>query len=116
MRPEDEKNVTYKRCKDRTPEPPPEREEEVVLGEKEVEGEAHSGSDKGKRSMGDDNDARINSLFHILNDLAKGQKMMMDLMGQLASNTLGSQTKQNHNGERSSNNGEGSHSLTTMTM
>jgi hypothetical protein len=39
---------------------------------------------------------------------------MMDLMGQMAVNTMGSQDKQNHNGERDSNNGEGSHSRTIM--
>jgi hypothetical protein len=38
--------------------------------------------------MGEEDDTRINSLFNILNDLAKGQKAMMDLMGQLAKNSL----------------------------
>jgi hypothetical protein len=35
-------------------------------------------------------------------------------MGQMAVNTMGSQDKKNHNGERNSTNGEGSHSRTTM--
>jgi hypothetical protein len=99
MRPEDEKNITYRRRRDRTSEPHPEQEEEVVLSEEEVEEEPHSKSDKGKGSMGDEYDARINILFHILNDLAKGQKMMMDLMGHLASNSLGGPTKQNKMGK-----------------
>jgi len=43
---------------------------------------------KGKETMGEEDDTRINSLFNILNDLAKGQKAMMDLMGQLAKNSL----------------------------
>jgi hypothetical protein len=64
--------------------------------------------------MGEEDDTRINSLFNILNDLAKGQKAMMDLMGQLAKNLLEGQTKQNHNGDGGSNNGEGSHSCTTL--
>jgi len=80
-----------------------------VLSEEEVEEETHSKSDKWKGSMEDEDDARTNNLFHILNYLSKGQKMMMDLMGQLASNSLGGPTKQNQNGERPSNNGEGSH-------
>jgi hypothetical protein len=64
--------------------------------------------------MGEEDDTRINSLFNILNDLAKGQKAMMDLMGQLAKNSLEGPTKQNQNGDGGSNNGEGSHSRTTM--
>jgi hypothetical protein len=50
----------------------------------------------------------------MMNDLAKGQKMMMDLLGQLALNTIEGQPKTNQNGERGSNNGEGTHSRTTM--
>jgi hypothetical protein len=49
--------------------------------------------------MGEEDDAKINSLFNILNDLAKGQKFMMDLMGQLAKNSLEGPMKQNHNGD-----------------
>jgi hypothetical protein len=64
--------------------------------------------------MGEEDDARINSLFNILNDLAKGQKVMMDLMGKLAKNSLEGPMKQNKNGDGGSNNGEGSHSCTTM--
>ena len=45
--------------------------------------------------MGEEDDTRINSLFNILNDLAKGQKTMMDLMGQFAKNSLEGTTKQN---------------------
>ena len=85
-----------------------------MLGEEEVGEETHTDSDKGKEPMGNDDDARISSLFNILSDLAKGQKLMMNLMGQLDSNSLGGPTKQNQNGERSSKNGEGSHSRTTM--
>jgi hypothetical protein len=69
---------------------------------------------KGKGTMGEEDDTRINSLFNILNDLAKGQKAMMDLMGQFAKNSLKGTTKQNQNGRGGSNNGEGSHSSTTM--
>jgi hypothetical protein len=43
MRPEDENNITYKRHRDKTIEPPLEHEYEVVLGEEEVGEEAHSG-------------------------------------------------------------------------
>jgi hypothetical protein len=56
----------------------------------------------------------FNNLLSALNDLSRGQKAMMDLMGQMAINTMGSQDKKNHNGERDSNNGEGRHSHTTM--
>jgi hypothetical protein len=46
--------------------------------------------------MGEEDDATINNtLFNILNDLDKGQKVMMDLMGQLAKNSLEGPTKQN---------------------
>jgi hypothetical protein len=34
-----------------------------------------------KGTMGEEDDTKINSLFNILNDLAKGQQAMMDLMG-----------------------------------
>jgi hypothetical protein len=64
--------------------------------------------------MGEEGDPRIGSLFQIMNDLAKGQKLMMDLLGQLAVNTIEGPSKQNQNGEKGSNNGEGSHSCTTM--
>jgi len=40
--------------------------------------------------------------------------MMMDLLGQLALNTIEGQPKTNQNGERGSNNGEGTHSRTAM--
>jgi hypothetical protein len=69
---------------------------------------------KGKGTMGEEDDTKINSLFNILNDLAKGQKAMMDLMGQFAKNLLEGTTKKNQNGDGGSNNGEGSHSRTTM--
>jgi hypothetical protein len=48
--------------------------------------EAPSITPKGKGTMGKEYDTRVNSLFNILNDLAKGQKAMMDLMGHLAKN------------------------------
>ena len=64
--------------------------------------------------MGDQDNQEFNSVVNILNDLAKGQKMMMELMGQLASHSLeGSQKKEINNSE-GSNNGEGSHARTTM--
>jgi hypothetical protein len=50
----------------------------------------------------------------MMNDLAKGKKMMMDLLGKLALNTIEGQPKKIQNGERHSNNGEGTHSRTTM--
>jgi hypothetical protein len=65
-------------------------------------------------NYGGEDDTRINSLFNILNDLAKGQKAMVDLMGKFAKNSLESTTKQNHNGDGGSNNGEGKNSCTTM--
>jgi len=43
--------------------------------------------------MGEEDDTMINTLFNILNDLAKSQKAMMDLMGQLAKNSLEGPTK-----------------------
>ena len=85
-----------------------------MLGEEEVEGEAHSGSDKGKGHMGEEGDTQIGILFPMMNDLAKGQKLMMDLLGQLAIHTIEGPSKQNQNGEKGSNNGEGSHSRTIM--
>jgi hypothetical protein len=65
----------------------------VVLSEEELEEEPHSKLDKRNGSMEDEYDARINSFFHILNDLAKGQNMMMDVMGHIASNSLVGPTK-----------------------
>ena len=70
--------------------------------------------DKGEDIMSDKDEHAFNSLFSALNDLARGQKAMMDLMGQMAVNTMGSQDKKNHNGERNSMNGKGIHSRTTM--
>jgi hypothetical protein len=64
--------------------------------------------------MGEEDDARINSLFNILNDLAKGQKAMIDLIGKFVKNMLEGTKKQNQNGDGGSNNGEVIHSRTTM--
>jgi hypothetical protein len=64
--------------------------------------------------MGEEEDPQIGSLFQMMNDLAKGQKMMMDLLGKLALNTIEVKPKTNQNGERGSNNGEGTHSWITM--
>jgi hypothetical protein len=50
----------------------------------------------------------------MMNYLAKGQKLKMDLLGQLAVKTIEGPSKQKHNGEKGSNNGEGSHSCTTI--
>ena len=97
----DKPDITYRRQKYRRQEP--EREEEEV---EELE--------PGQDTMGDQDNPEYNSVVNILNDLAKGQKMMLDLMGQLASHSLeGLQKKELHNGE-GSNNGEGSHARTTM--
>ena len=97
----DKPDITYRRQKYRRQEP--EREEEEV---EELE--------LGQDTMGDQDNPEYNSVVNILNDLAKGQKMMLDLMGQLASHSLeGLQKKEVHNGE-GSNNGEGSHARTTM--
>ena len=50
--------------------------------------------------MEDQGNHEFNSVVNILNDLAKGQKMMMELMGQLASHTLErSQKKEINNGK-----------------
>jgi hypothetical protein len=64
--------------------------------------------------MGEEYDVRIKNMFNILNDLAKGQKFMMDLVGQLAKNSLEGPMKKNQNGDGGSNNGEGIHSCTTI--
>ena len=69
---------------------------------------------KGKGTTREEDDTKINSLFNILNDLAKGQKAMMELMGKFAKNLLEGTTKKNQNGDGGSNNGEGIHSCTTM--
>jgi hypothetical protein len=113
MRPKDEQNITYRRRRGRTPDPPMWKEEEVVREEETGEA-APSITLKGKGTMGEEDDARINNLFNILNDLAKSQKIMMDLMGQLAKNSLEGPMKKNHNGDGVSKNGEGSHSRTTI--
>jgi hypothetical protein len=63
MTPGDDRNVTYRRRRNRSQDPPPEREEEVVLGEDDVEGEAHSGSDKGKGTMGDEMMLELTTYF-----------------------------------------------------
>jgi hypothetical protein len=104
MRGGDDRNVTYRRHRYRSQEPPQGHREEGVLGE---EGVAHSEAGKGKDHMGEEEDPRIGSLFQMMNNLAKGQKMMMDLLGQLELNTIEGQPKTNQNGERGSNNGEG---------
>jgi hypothetical protein len=57
---------------------------------------------------------KISTVFSTLNDFSRGQKEMMDLMGKMEINTMGSQDKKNHNGERDFNNGDGNHSRTTM--
>jgi hypothetical protein len=99
MRPEDEQNITYQRRRGRTPDPPGWEEEEKEVREEGPGEAAPSISPKGKGTMGEEDDAEINSLFNILNDLAKGQKAT---------------TKQNQNGDGGSNNEEGNHSRTTM--
>lgn len=73
-------------------------------------------------TMGDQENHEFNNLVNILNDLAKGQKKMMDLsqktmmdlMGQLASHSLDeSHKKETSNGE-GSHSGDGIHAQTTM--
>jgi hypothetical protein len=85
-----------------------------VVIEEETGEAAPSITLKGKGTMGEEDDARINSLFNILNDLAKGQKVMMDRIGQLAKYSLEGPTKKNQNGDGGSNNGDGIYSCTTM--
>ena len=99
----DRKNVTYRRHRYQSQEPPLDKEEQAL----ELEA-------RGKSIMSDKDEPTFSSLLSALNDLAKGQKTMIDLMGQLVVNTMGSHDKQTHNSERDSNNREGSHSHTTM--
>jgi hypothetical protein len=54
---------------------------------------------KCKGTIGEEYDTRINRLFNILNGLAKGQKAIMDLMGQFVRNLLEGTTKKNQNGD-----------------
>jgi hypothetical protein len=70
--------------------------------------------DKGEDIMSEKYLQDFNSILSALNDLARGQKEMMDLMGKMAVNTMGSQDKKNNNGERNYTNEEGIHSHTTM--
>ena len=65
-------------------------------------------------TMGDQENHEFNSLVNILNDLAKGQKTMMELMGQLASHSLEGSHKKETSNDEGSHNGEGSHARTTM--
>ena len=64
----DKPDITYRRQKYRRQEP--EREEEEV---EELE--------LGQDTMGDQDNPEYNSVVNILNNLAKDQKMMLDLMG-----------------------------------
>ena len=64
----DKPDISYRRQKYRRQEP--KREEEEV---EELE--------LRKYTMGDQDNPEYNSVVNILNDLAKGQKMMLDLMG-----------------------------------
>jgi hypothetical protein len=111
MNREDRQNVTHRRKRYQSRESPLDREEPVQ--ELEAQPEVNK-VDKGEDIMSDKDEHDFNSLLSALNDLARGQKAMMDLMGQMAVNTMGSQDKKNHNGERNSTNGEGIHSRTTM--
>ena len=111
MNREDRQNITHKRKRYQSQEPPLDREEPTQELEAQLEVDK---VDKGKDIMSARDERTFNRLLSALNDLAKGQKAMMDLMGQLAVNTMGSQDKQNHNGEMYFNNGEGIHSRTTM--
>jgi hypothetical protein len=94
MRPEDEHNITYIRRRGRSLDPPMWEEDEVVR-EEETREETPSIILNGKQTTGEEDYARINNLFNILNDLDNGQKVMMDLMGQLDKNSLEVPTKQN---------------------
>ena len=74
-------DITYRRHRYRSREP--EREE----------------LDSKQGTMWDWDRDEFNSVVNILNDLAKGQKLLMDLMGQLASHSLeGSHKKEASNG------------------
>ena len=64
----DKPDITYRRQKYRRQEP--EREEEEV---EELEPR--------QDTMGEQDNPKYNSVVNILNDLAKGQKMMLDLIG-----------------------------------
>ena len=111
MNREDRQNVTHKRKRYQSPESPLDREELV----QELESQPKVNKvDKGEDIMSDKDEQDFSSLLSTLNDLAQGQKAMMDLMGKMAVNTMWSQDKKNHNGERNSTNGEGIHSRTTM--
>ena len=59
--------------------------------------------------MGDQENHEFNSLVHILNDLARGQKSMMELMGQLAIHSLEGSHKKETSNDEASHSGEGSH-------
>ena len=94
-------DITYRRHKDRSREL--EREEE----ERE---EPASKQD----NMGDRENHEFNNLVNILNDLAKGQKTMMEFMGHLARHSFdGSHKKETSNCEGSQSR-EGRHPQTTM--
>lgn len=70
--------------------------------------------------MGDKEHQEFNSLISILNDLAKGQKVMMELMGKLTDSggstqiPLGEQQKKGPINDEGSNNAECSHARKTM--
>ena len=94
-------DITYRRHRYRSREP--EREEE------KREEPAFE-----QDTMGDQENHEFNSLVNILNDLAKGQKTMMELMGQLATHSLDGSHKKETSNDEGSHSGDGSHARTTM--
>ena len=68
--------------------------------------------------MGDGEEVAFNNFINALNDLAKGQKEIMEFMGRIAKKGLGNhnehQTSWNNNAEGGSNSGNEIHSCTNM--
>ena len=64
----DKPDITYRRQKYKRQEPEREKEEVEEL-------------EPGQDTMGGQDNPEYDSVVNILNDLAKGQKMMLDLMG-----------------------------------
>ena len=80
--------------------------------------EAHRKTNRGKETIGDREEQAFNNLISALNDLAKGQKEIMEFMGRIAEKGLGNhnehQNSRNNNGEGGSNSGNEIHSRTNM--
>lgn len=87
------KNITYWRYRYKSRDPNPNQEET----------KAHPETNMGKGTMEDREEIAFNILISSLNDLAKGQKEIMEFMGKIAEKGLGHpsehQNNQNNNGE-----------------